>query len=275
MKLSPDHEYESAKSLSAFLDGIGQGNLLLVLDGPNGSRGAFVLKPGLLQSIIEMITLGQLSGLAPIERRMTRTDAAIVEPFVNAVLQRLLQANLPDKISKTVKGFSFGAIAPDLHNLGNLLDETEFSVFEMNFKIPGGSHETGLVLAFPSVSLSPEKTSNQWHDCDWSARLEKTVCSARMDLRVAAHHVQIPYEAVESLAVGQVMVLPESPFDNVSLVKSGSIIARGRLGQLNGMRALKVSKLGAGDGMIIRDQNCVSVKPEAEPSDTLAPLAEV
>ncbi|NJM82658.1 MAG: hypothetical protein HC844_09255 [Tabrizicola sp.] len=52
--------------------------LLALLDGPGGGLGLIVLAAPVLSALIEMQTMGRVSTQPPIQRKPTKTDAAMV-----------------------------------------------------------------------------------------------------------------------------------------------------------------------------------------------------
>ena len=59
---------------------------MVLLDGPCGARGAVRIDTALLAALIEMQTTGRVTGRAFGGRAVTRTDAAIAAPLIDAAL---------------------------------------------------------------------------------------------------------------------------------------------------------------------------------------------
>ena len=76
-------------------------DLLLLLDGPAGARGAAVLDAAFVGGLIQQQTMGKVQPIPENQdpRPMTPTDAAICAPFMDALLSRV--ATLPDTAEVT------------------------------------------------------------------------------------------------------------------------------------------------------------------------------
>mgnify|MGYP000315464536 CR=1 FL=1 len=244
LKLAVASEQKTLISLSGFLSSAENGNLILVLEGQDGRRGACLLSLEFIQSIVEMSTLGQVSSKPVADRQMTRTDAALVEPFIDAFLTRLEQGKSLGSDVNLVQGYRFGASAQDYHNLGNLLDETEYSVFSLKFTPLGDRSGMRLTLALPVECKKPDNNDALGDIEAWSSDLSKVVRSAKLDVQVVAQSLRLPFDFVRSLSIGQVIPLEKQSFTDVKMISGKMQIARGKLGQVNGVRAIKIKSVG-------------------------------
>ena len=236
LKLVVVSEQKTLVGQSDFLCSAENDNLILVLEGGDGRRGVCLLSLEFIQSIVEISTLGQVSGTPVVDRQMTRTDAALVEPFIDAFLIRLEQGNSLGADVSFTKGFRFGASAQDYHDLGNLLDDTEYTVFRLKFTPLGDHSRMGLTLALP-VGLNKQEANEASGGIEtWSPDLTKAVRSAKLDVQVVAQSLRLPFDFVRSLSIGQVIPLDKPSFTDVMMISGKMQIARGKLGQVNGAR---------------------------------------
>lgn len=236
LQLSPRSDETAQLDLNGFLDRAENGGLILVLDGPDGQRGALILNTGLVGAVIETMTIGRLSGATPIARRMTRTDAAIVAPLIDAVLSKLEGASLPEDVWC---GYRFGATAPDLHSLGNLLDDVEHLVATLEFQVAGIPYPLRFQLAFPKHQSAG--TSEPSTGVNWSENLQSRLNKTQISVPVVLCNLHLPYETVQSFEAGKMLPIPGTALRNSALVAGGQVVARGQLGQFNGQRALKLT----------------------------------
>lgn len=244
LKLEVASEQRSLIGLSGFLGSAETDNLILVLEGQDGRRGACLLSLEFIQSIVEISTLGQVCSTPVVERQMTRTDAALVEPFIDSFLIRLEQGKSLGADANLIKGYRFGASAQDYHNLGNLLDETEYSVFNLKFTPLGDRSRMCLTLALPVDGKGQEPIDALEGVENWSTDISKVVRSAKLDVQVVAQSLRLPFDFVRSLSIGQMITLEKQSFTDVTLISGKMQIARGKLGQINGVRAIKIKTVG-------------------------------
>ncbi len=266
LKLVVVSEQKTLVGLSDFLCSAENDNLILVLEGGDGRRGACLLSLEFIQSIVEISTLGQVSGTPVVDRQMTRTDAALVEPFIDAFLIRLEQGNSLGADVSFTKGFRFGASAQDYHDLGNLLDDTEYTVFRLKFTPLGDRSRMCLTLALP-VGLNKQEANEASGGIEtWSPDLTKAVRSAKLDVQVVAQSLRLPFDFVRSLSIGQVIPLDKPSFTDVMMISGKMQIARGKLGQVNGARAIKIKSIGEIDPIYskasAKKQASIGIEPE-------------
>ena len=224
---------------------LGEGNLLLVLDGPEGARGGVVVEESVVAGLIQQQTMGKV--IAPNgapARTLTPTDAAICAPLIDAVLSRA--ALLPDaqKDRKLLEGFRFGAGVPDPRLMLMALEAPSYVVVEITIDMAAGTRQGVLKLILPEVSLrsSPAaRLPKAAEDAPKIGALEETVMRLKVDLPVVLSRVSVPLSRISSLQVGELLEVPRANFDAVRLQTSdGKVIAVGMLGKSNLQRALRI-----------------------------------
>ena len=213
----------------------GQTRLLTVLDGVDGKRGAMVLNSAMVAAVIEQHTLGQLSGLAPVERQLTRTDAAIAEPMITGVLSQLNKA-------LTVEGlpYSFGAAVHDLHGLGIVLDDVRHRVLSAKFSMRGGAVDGEIILALPDAEPDKSESADAKQDETWLTGFRSNVEQASIELDVVLERQTMEIGQIKALEIGSCLNLPSSVLGQVTLEVKGSKYGRAKLGQAGGLRAVKL-----------------------------------
>ncbi len=99
-------------------------HLLILLDGPAGTRGAVMVDPVLVGGLIQQQTMGEVQpvkGDGP-ARVMTATDATLIEPMINTLLERAAPLPESEEERRLLTGFKFGAKAQDVRLLMLALD---------------------------------------------------------------------------------------------------------------------------------------------------------
>lgn len=235
LKLDVTDVRDTTESLSGLLSSLGDGGWLLVaLEGPDGRRGAMALDTAAVTALIEVQTLGRLSGAAPAARSLTRTDAMLAEPFIAAFLSQCQTGAAGDLL----EGYVFGAPARDLHGLGVLLDDVPHRLLRSRLRFDDSPHEGRMVLAVPTA-VQDAGVAAAAPDA-WSRELGQNLGEARMVLDVALHRLTLPLDQAQALAVGQMLDIPGTALTQATLRAAGKAVMQGRLGQINGMRAIKL-----------------------------------
>lgn len=234
-------------ALTPLLDALPTRGLFLRLDGPGASNGFAVLDAGLLTSIIEMQTMGRVgSGEVP-DRMPTTTDAIISEDIVNDCLATFATAltGLPDW--DWARGYKVAGKVDGARALGLLLEDVAFRRYEIEIDVAGAARKGKLTLALPAQGRGAGGAKTGKADKDWSSALVSSISQAQASLNVVLHRHILPLSQVETLRVGEVLTLPMEAMGEVRLeAEDGDCAAIGRLGQIRGMRAIKLSGTGEG-----------------------------
>ncbi len=226
---------------AAFIDD----HLLILLDGPDGLRGAAMIDPALVGGLIQQQTMVKVHPIQDgVNRPMTGTDAALVAPLINAVLERAADLPETDEERAVLAGFQFGAQAADVRLLMLALEARSFHIIRMTVDMAKGVRQGELVLCLPVRELSdmPEEAES---DPTKPARpprlLAETVMSLPAELRVSLTQITLPIRQASGLKVGQSLDLGHVSFDTAQVrTREGRVVATGVLGQTDGMRAVRL-----------------------------------
>ena len=211
--------------------------LLLLLDGSDGQIGALLFDPNSIAALIQHQTMGAVSGGATGDRAFTETDAAMVAPLVDAMLQKageLVQV-APD--ARCLTGYSFGARSEDARSLVLALEMDQYRVFELSLDFTGGIVQgtACLILPVPPEPV-PTKSSSS------GPRLYKAVGGASADLNAVICRVQVTLAELSEMTPGDVIPLTMGRFEKTELLAiSGQRITTGQLGQSSGFRAVRLA----------------------------------
>lgn len=253
---------------------LGDEGLLILLDGPDQTRGAVRLDLQTLSALIEMQLKGRVIQGEADPRPFTPTDAAIAQPLINAVLDGLDEALSEANIVECASGFRFGDRVADVRSLALALSEPDFDHFRLNLDLAGGAKNGVLDLVLPKMRNKPaNQTSNEAGTL--SVKLEQNVLNAPVTLDAVLGRVHVPLHDVCEWTPGTVLPLsPEVLSDARLLGAEGHSVASVKLGQLNGFRAVRLVDQGAerdvvspgdaGEGALIADTL------EVDTDDTLA-----
>ncbi len=220
--------------------------MIVVLAGPNEAMGLFLLSNAVLASLVEIQTIGQVVAQQPAARKPTRTDAAMSQPMIDDALIGL-EAGLADQGDYAwASGFRFASFIEDPRPLGLLLEDVTYRVMTAQVSLAHGarSGEVFLVLpaggvGVPDHKLPPPDAVVQPEEfrLNLLAQIERADCT----LQAVMARVTMPLSQLMQLTVNQHISLPMAAIDRISLEgMDGRHVATARLGQQNGMRALRV-----------------------------------
>jgi flagellar motor switch protein FliM len=227
---------------------LGGPELLMLLEGPRGRRGAALLDPTLVGALIQQQTIGKvLPESGGTDRKMTATDAAICAPVLDALLARA--APLPDAEAEQalLAGFHFGAHVSEPRVLGMALEAPSYEVLRITIDISAGVRQGQLVLILPDGESAPvpDDEADESGAGPQSGPARGSLCENVLTLRAELHvnlaKLTLPLRQVSGLAIGDVLPLGVTAFDQSRVATlDGRDLGGGTLGQLDGMRAIRL-----------------------------------
>ncbi|MEO9574091.1 MAG: hypothetical protein ABJ263_17805 [Tateyamaria sp.] len=135
--------------------------LLLILDGPNGCIGAAMFAPVVVGAMIQQQTVGNVSPGPDPERAMTRTDAAICAPLLDALFERMVPLlDEPDE-AELIDGHQFGAKAHDARTLALALDASDYITIRLTLDIARGARQGEVVLFCQRLRRAPSNPTRR------------------------------------------------------------------------------------------------------------------
>lgn len=224
--------------------------LLVVLDGPGGAIGAASVDLAVLSGLIEMQTMGKVLPRQPEARMPTRTDAALVAPLVDAMLDGF-EGNLAAQPEGAwAAGFRFGAMVESVRILSLLLEAPDFHLFRLDVDLGDGAKAGEVVIALPHVSPaargaaagSPAAAGAVAAPAPPVATLAQgALMNAEARLDAVLHRLRMPLSAIAALKPGDVLEIPREALTDTRLVAgTGHVAGKCRLGQINGNRAVRL-----------------------------------
>lgn len=228
--------------------------LLVLLDGAQGSDGAMMIDSGLLGAMIEMQTTGRVTGRGDATRPVTRTDAAIAAPLIDGTLERA-EAMLGDVAAASwIPGHRFGVMMEDVRSLTLALGAAEYTCFRVLVNIGAAEIPGALTLVVPHLPRAehsgpaerPQTTG------DLAQSLARTIGEAPVALDAVLSRITLPLDRVTALVPGDRLPLIKEAALRLRLEASQRhLVARGKLGRMNGARAVRIEAVGSvarGDG---------------------------
>ncbi|QGX98478.1 FliM/FliN family flagellar motor switch protein [Roseovarius faecimaris] len=229
-------------STAALVEELSDDALLILLDGAEGARGAAILDTQVVAALIEMQVTGAVREGEARARLYTRTDAAMMAPLLDAGLagaDALLEA---EQEGYAGGHFRFGDKVEDARVLSLALQGREFDLFRMTVSIGNGAKSGMLSLALPVRPVPSARATGGLSSPSRPASSLKTLAmEAPVTLNAVLSRMRRPLNEICALQPG--MLLPVSP-DAIAqaelVVRPRYLVAEGRLGQLGGMRAIRI-----------------------------------
>ncbi len=236
------------------IDEINENHLIVMLDGPDGMRGAMCLDIQIIAALIEAQTMGKVFPRDADVRKITQTDAAISVPLIDGILARF-EANLTEEDDHYWSGgYAFGVRMEDSRALGLVLDEPDYNIFRVTIDVDRGARKGHALLALP-VREKPRVTVGvQSADPagDGQVSLEGRLMGARARLNAVLCRISMPLSEVSGLKPGDTLpISPDALRETLVEAVPKRKVAVARLGQMNGNRALCLS----GDGLPARKEH--------------------
>lgn len=223
-------------------------HLMVLLDGPAGARGAAMVDAAFVGGLIQQQTMGSVQPFnadGP-ARVMTTTDASLIEPFINTLLERAAPLPETEDERRLMAGFKFGAKAQDVRLLMLALEAKEYQILRLTLDLAQGARQGELLFCLPAPKPPPKIADPDSEEGDdLSDEGSKTLCenvlSLKANLIVSLTQLQLPIRVAGALQVGQVLELGHVSFSDAQVrTLEGRILGHGVLGQRDGMRALRV-----------------------------------
>lgn len=232
-------------SQTALASEFSEGGLLVLLDGPNGARGAVRLDDALLSALVEVQTTGRISGRGSGGRTLTRTDAAIAAPLIDEALSgaeaKLAAENPGEAAPHWIAGYRFGVMMEDARGMTLALNAAAFHVFRIMVEVGDAAHPGAITFLLPAPETAPAPLSDT--NADTIPRtLEQSAMDAPVSLEAVLGRVSLPLDQLCGLLPGgKLPFTMDRPMQIRLETCQKHVVALARLGQLNGARAVRLT----------------------------------
>ncbi|MFK7754580.1 MAG: FliM/FliN family flagellar motor C-terminal domain-containing protein [Sedimentitalea sp.] len=243
-------------------------SLLILLDGPGGLVGALSADRACVAALTQHQTLGKVLETPPIERPFTTTDAALMGPLIDALMVRAKDLTDVPHDRKCLAGFRFGARSEDLRSLMLTLEAERFRLFELVVDFAGGRAQGRMSLALPEPPEMEDDASGEENVVKPpSQKMAKAVGSVHAEMTAVVGRMRVTLAELSALKPGDTLPLMQRRLDETDLMTiTGRKVSTGRLGQIDGLRALRLNEIG-------HEATADSSKPKGEFSPQITPLA--
>lgn len=216
---------------------LGDDQLLIILEHDTGPVGLVALDRELVTGFIEVQTLGKVTRFPNDTRAYTPTDAAMMAPLLDAALPRFasMLAGQPDMAH--LQNYVFGALVEDAQIAGLALEAEQYQLTAFDVSLAQDARTGRAIFLFPAPPKPIEK--EPLSETGKHAAVLK-LAPARMQAILTRIH--IPLDKAQALKPGDVLNISSQAMSSATLVMSGGhVVARGKLGQMNGFRAIRVA----------------------------------
>ncbi|MCL3880798.1 FliM/FliN family flagellar motor C-terminal domain-containing protein [Marivita sp. GX14005] len=219
------------------VEALSSDNLLIVIAAEDRPCGLVALSREIVTGLIEVQTLGKVTRMPLDDRRFTPTDGAMMAPLIEAALPRFasMLAGQPDLAH--LQSFAFAAFAEDRQTAGLALDAATYRVLGYDVSLAQDTRRGHATFLFPEPDKPSSAKSGQPREGKHAAELR--LVPARMQAVLTRIH--IPLEKAQALKPGDLLPISGAALASTMLVVDGGhVAARGKMGQMNGFRAVRI-----------------------------------
>ena len=265
LELTVSSQRASRNSLGELLEMLPERAMITILEGPSEGLGLLIFSPEVLSALIEMQTVGHVVKAAPVPRRPTKTDAAMVAGLIDVALSGFEAMLAGDDDLDWAGQFRYGTFLEDARPLGLLLEDISYRVMQSGVSLAAGVKTGSVLLALPAsgkvAKPRAEAPNNAAATMVFKAALSEQVLASDASLNGVLARVTLDFRPGDPIALGQ------SALDRIDLEGvDGCRVAGGKLGQNRGMRAIRLVAEAA-PAARIKGTN-------RTPGDTTAPAAK-
>ncbi|MDC0660269.1 FliM/FliN family flagellar motor switch protein [Leisingera sp. SS27] len=214
-------------------------DLLVVLDCPQGRLGAASMDAATVTALIQQQTIGAVIGKAPSERHYTPTDAAMTADFLERTFAKVVAMLGGQADQSLFSGYRFGAQVENVRSLVLGMEADDYRVIELNLDLSCGAMQGVMKLILPEPSAEElQGGQNSSNGPSLGASLD----SIRAELTAVLCRMRVPVQKFASLQIGDTIPLDSAfLYETDLLTIGGKSVAQGRLGQMNGSRAVRLN----------------------------------
>lgn len=217
---------------------IGDNCLLIILENEHGRCGLVAIDREIVTGLIEVQTLGKVTRFPTDSRAFTPTDAAMMAPLLDAALPRFASMLAGQPEMAHLQGYGFGALVEDVQTAGLALDAEQYHLTTFDVSLAQDTRTGGMLFLFPELpkSADQDKPTRQ-------GRHEAILKLVPARMQAVLTRIHIPLDKAQALRPGDVLpISPQAVTSATLVVQGGHVAARGKLGQMNGFRAVRIGQ---------------------------------
>ncbi|MEX0349129.1 MAG: FliM/FliN family flagellar motor C-terminal domain-containing protein [Paracoccaceae bacterium] len=216
-------------------------HLMLVLFEPGGLTAALCFDRRATAAMIRHQTMGEVGTQPPDDRPFTDTDAALMAPLAERFLAEVsgLLGEREDWLA--LSSYRFESRQKNLSDLVLMLGQEQYRLCDLVVDIGHGACQGQITVV---LADHPAEQGGDPDDVSFQpVGLERNFGLMRTELRVVLTRLHVPLSTLSGLQVGDTLPLPPCPLEEAEVLTiDGQAIARARLGQCRGLRALRMNE---------------------------------
>lgn len=210
--------------------------LLVVLEHDSGPSALVALDREIVTGLIDMQTLGRVTRFPSDARAYTPTDAAMVAPLLDAALPRFASMLAAQPDMAHLQTYRFGALVEDEAAAVLALDAETYHLTEFEVSLAQDTRAGHILFLFPE----PLRATGQDRPSQ-PGKHEHVLKLAPVRMQAVLTQIHLSLDRARELRPGDVLTIAPRAATSATLVLSGGhVVARGRLGQMNGFRAIRI-----------------------------------
>jgi flagellar motor switch protein FliM len=227
---------EEEGTLDELLSRLEDGLLVLALAEGSDPVGLVALDAEARAAAIEVQALGRVLPASPEPRLVTAADAALARPLLAAILAEVETALADTALAGWVRALRLGDRLPGVREATMLLADRRYRIVRLTLDLGAGGRQGLLAVMIRLPPTQPEATEAPAP----VVRVADLALGAPTCLQAVLHRLQLPLDQAEGLEVGTVLPLPGVTVASVRVEGGGQDLGPARLGQVSGMRAIRI-----------------------------------
>lgn len=234
---------EEVLPLDETLSALGEDLSLLGIERSGNLAGLLAIDLQLRSAVIEVQTMGRVSQLTPDARPTTGTDTMLMKPFAAAFLAELVETTKRTDLDGWVDDVFLGERVVSTRAAGLALDDADFRVIRVSIDLGAGERHGELVMLLPALKTKAVVPVETVKDTNFDAHFRMEVTESKAVLDAVLHRFSLPLSVVTDLKLGQVIPLAGCTVGSVRILsQNGAVVGNARLGQMAGMRAVRIEQ---------------------------------
>ena len=212
--------------------------LMALLEGPDTQYGLVVFNLAVTTSVVEQLTTGNVQKHSPEARKPTSTDAVMCFELIDSVLRQFETyaaeiANPPE-----IHGYRVAAQLSEARSIALAFDDVRYRLLRVHVDMGAGARSGELMFVYPFEPAKPTHDPNL--SVDWAKDFQSSVMKSEATLETVLQRVTLSLADAANLEVGMTIPIPYDALSRVEIMADGQTLSHGRLGQVNGHRALRL-----------------------------------
>jgi flagellar motor switch protein FliM len=229
---------EELTSTSRLPDQIPENSLLALLEGPENAYGLAVFSLAVTTSVVEQMTTGSVQKHAPEDRKPTSTDSVMCFELIDQMLAHFEHIVQEAADPPQIEGYRTAAQLSETRSIPIAFDDIRYRMFRISVDMGRGVRTGEIMFIYPAFRPKPKPEPGT--QSDWQTDFKTSVMKTKASLDTILHRVSLPLSDAANLTVGMTIPIPHEALMRVEVVADGRRVSYGRLGQVNGHRAIRI-----------------------------------